>query len=112
MGQKWCIVQHELRVSTPQGIYYSLMRKSGASISKDFLMAYKEATSSRNARETIRNDIRNGILDKNIAIIHKEEIVLKYRSFNGEVWLTKNADKFGLKYEKGKDDGWEDDLLR
>lgn len=92
---------YELRASTPQGIYYSLKRMPGVKINASIVSAYKQATSKKNAQDAIKRDVQSGILERDVVVNHKEEVMLEYRSCNGEEWLSQNANKCGLLYEKG-----------
>ena len=88
----------ELRASTPQGIYYSLLRTAKATDNLEFANEYKKVVSWTNASKMISNDLKLGIISKNDV---NDALYIEYASRAGESYLEKNAEKYGYVFTMG-----------
>lgn len=88
----------ELRASTPQGIYYSLLRTAKATDNLGFANEYKKVVSWTNASKMISNDLKLGIISKNDV---NDALYIEYASRAGESYLEKNAEKYGYVFTMG-----------
>ena len=94
----------EMRVSTPQGTYFSLKESDGEiNRSVGRIMREEKIGNSINATEIIRDGIIEGKYHSNIMEKAKEYEFLVYDIMADEVdkWLTENAGEFGYIYAKG-----------
>ena len=91
----------ELRASTPQGTYFSLLRTSKSTFDTTFADEYKEAISYKNAIKAVTEDLKSGIISKEDVKSRGFALYVEYMSKAGEVYLTENAERFGYIYSKG-----------
>ncbi len=95
----------ELRASTPQGTYFSLLRKPGVHLSdhelQDFYTQYKQATGITKATEAVRDDMKVGKLTKAELDAGGFNIYVQYMSKMGIQWLEEFADSFGYIFTQG-----------
>lgn len=92
----------ELRASTPQGTFYSLLRTEESREGKIFADEYKKAISIVNATKAVQEDLKNGIISKNTIKEKGFNIYIEYMSKLGDDYLSKNAEKYGYIYSKGE----------
>lgn len=93
----------ELRASTPQGTYHSLLRTSKASkeSSTELVKGFKKANSIVTATKQVQEDLKKGIITKQEAKDKGFNLYIEYMSKSGERFLTENAEKYGYIYTKG-----------
>lgn len=93
----------ELRASTPQGTYHSLLRTSKASkeSSAEFVKGFKKANSIVTATKQVQEDLKKGIITKQEAKDKGFNLYIEYMSKSGERFLAENAEKYGYIYTKG-----------
>ncbi|HRU99330.1 MAG TPA: phage minor head protein [Ruminococcus sp.] len=93
----------ELRASTPQGTYHSLLRTSKASkeSSTELVKGFKKANSIVTATKQVQEDLKKGIITKQEAKDKGFNLYIEYMSKSSERFLTENAEKYGYIYTKG-----------
>ena len=93
----------ELRASTPQGTYHSLLRTSKASkeSSTELVKGFKKANSIVTATKQVQEDLKKGIITKQEAKDKGFNLYIEYMSKSGERFLAENAEKYGYIYTKG-----------
>jgi len=93
----------ELRASTPQGTYHSLLRTSKASkeSSTELVKGFKKANSIVTATKQVQEDLKKGIITKQEAKDKGFNLYIEYISKSSERFLTENAEKYGYIYTKG-----------
>ena len=93
----------ELRASTPQGTYHSLLRTSAASkeSSAEFEAGFKKANSIVTATKQVQEDLKNGVITKQDVKDKGFNLYIEYMSKNSESYLIENAEKYGYIYTKG-----------
>lgn len=93
----------ELRASTPQGTYHSLLRTPAASkeSSAEFEAGFKKANSIVTATKQVQEDLKNGVITKQDVKDKGFNLYVEYMSKNSESYLIENAEKYGYIYTKG-----------
>ena len=91
----------ELRASTPQGTYYSLLRTSKSNFDITFADEYKEAISYKNAVKAVTEDLKSGAITEKDVKSRGFGLYVEYMSKAGEKYLEKNAENFGYIFSKG-----------
>lgn len=91
----------ELRASTPQGTYYSLIRTANADKNSTFAYDYKKANSIVTATKQVQEDLKKGIITKQDMKDKGFNLYIEYMSKNAENFLAENAEKYGYIYTKG-----------
>lgn len=91
----------ELRASTPQGTYYSLVRTANADKNSTFAYDYKKANSIVTATKQVQEDLKKGIITKQDMKDKGFNLYIEYMSKNAENFLAENAAKYGYIYTKG-----------
>ncbi len=92
----------ELRASTPQGTFYSLLRTEKSRDGKIFADEYKKVISIVNATKAVQEDLKNGIISKETIKEKGFKIYIEYMSKLGDAYLSENAEKYGFIYTKGE----------
>jgi len=91
----------ELRASTPQGTYYSLVRIGAVPENMEFMQEYKKACSFVKASEAVAADLRSGKLTRDEEVKKGFAIYVEYMAKLGDDFLKENAKKYGYIYSKG-----------
>jgi hypothetical protein len=91
----------ELRASTPQGTYFSLLRTSSSTFDLEFWEEYKKNVEFTKAMNAVRDDIISGKLPRDIEKTKGFGIYTEYMSKLADHFLTNNAEKYGYIYSKG-----------
>ena len=92
---------YELRASTPQGTYHSLIRTPAAKLDSDFAEQFAKQSSIMKAMKQVEEDMKSGIVSKQTIKDRGFDIYVDYMSRNSEKFLEENASKYGFKYTKG-----------
>lgn len=91
----------ELRASTPQGTYFSLVRTEKAQFDSSFAQEYKKATKITKAMEQVDADFKAGKLTRKEVESRGFKLYVEYMSRNAEQFLEENAEKYGYIFTKG-----------
>ncbi|MDE5576690.1 MAG: phage minor capsid protein [Oscillospiraceae bacterium] len=91
----------ELRASTPQGTFYSLLRTEKSQMDNAIADEYKKVVSISNAMKAVQEDLKKGIINKDEINAKGFNIYFEYMSKLGDAYLSENAEKFGFIYSKG-----------
>ena len=92
----------ELRASTPQGTFYSLLRKDPSLVDVAFADEYKDTVSIMKAIDAVQQDLIDGKITKKEVDRRGFGMYIEYMSKLGDEYLQKNAERFGYVYTKGK----------
>lgn len=91
----------ELRASTPQGTYYSLVRTPKADKYSTFEYDFKKANSIVAATKQVQEDLKKGLITKQDIKEKGFNIYIEYMSKSAEKFLEENAEKYGYIFTKG-----------
>lgn len=91
----------ELRASTPQGTYYSLVRTPKADKYSTFEYDFKKANSIVAATKQVQEDLKKGLITKQDIKEKGFNIYIEYMSKSVEKFLEENAEKYGYIFTKG-----------
>lgn len=92
----------ELRASTPQGIYYSLLRQGAVPDNIDFALEYRNAFNITLAMDAVESDLEAGILTRKEVEEQGWQIYVNYQSRLGIEWLEENAERYGYVFTRGE----------
>lgn len=91
----------ELRASTPQGTYYSLVRTAKADKNSKFEYEFKKANSIVTATKQVQEDLKKGLITKQEIKDKGFNLYIEYMSKSAEKFLEVNAEKYGYIFTKG-----------
>lgn len=91
----------ELRASTPQGTYYSLVRTAKADKNSKFEYEFKKANSIVTATKQVQEDLKKGLITKQEIKDKGFNLYIEYMSKSAEKFLEENAEKYGYIFTKG-----------
>lgn len=92
----------ELRASTPQGTFFSLLRKEGTHLTDyEFAGKYYEVTNITVVMDAVERDIKAGVLTRKEMEAQGWQIYTKYQSKFAVEWLKENAEKYGYVFTEG-----------
>lgn len=94
---------YEVRVSTPQGTFFSLKKGDGDLYAEDFLYTFKarKIGDRKVAQTKIQSMLDSGELSLDEWNRKGFDLVVRLQEQEIDEWLTKNAKKFGYIYTKG-----------
>ena len=92
----------ELRASTPQGTYYSLVRTAKADPnSNELAEGFQKATGIKRAMDMVDADYKAGKITRKDMEVKGFNLYVEYMAKLGEQYLEENAIKYGYIYTKG-----------